>query len=86
MVGNSRVRRELIRAMNIAGLRSDDAVLAADVSLVRLRRQRDALIRSARGAGLSYRQIALVFSMSHVHVRRVLLQGSSDVTPRRRTV
>lgn len=71
-------RGDLIRAMHGAGLRLDDAALAADVALAKLRRQRDALILSARSAGLSYRQIAAIVGLDHSRVVQVVNRDASD--------
>ena len=75
-------RRELIHAMHGAGLGLNDATMAADVALARLRRQRDAVIVSARNAGLSYRQIATIVGLDHSRVIQVVNRGASDSPPR----
>lgn len=70
-------RHRLIREMHQAGLRLDDAALASDVALRCLREQRNELIRAARSAGLSYRQIARIVALSPARVVAVFSAGSS---------
>lgn len=65
-------RRRLLHAMHSAGLRLDDAGVAADVAMRTLREQRDLLIVAARDAGLSYRQIGRAVQLDHARVIRVV--------------
>lgn len=65
-------RGELIGIFRSRGLRADDAAEAADAALGWHRRHRNALIRGARTAGMSLRQIARVFGVDVAIVHRVL--------------
>ncbi len=65
------VQRELIDA----GLRADDAAVAAEVFDRVYRDRRDAAVRAARYNGLSVRKIATLFGLSHVHVIRITRRG-----------
>lgn len=68
------LRRALIHELSRAGLRLDDAALAAAVALACLREQRNASILAAHRAGMSSRQIGAVFGISKSQVHRVLTQ------------
>jgi transposase-like protein len=64
------VQRELIDA----GLRPDDAVVAAEVFDRIYREKRDAAVRAVREAGLSVRKVAKLFGISHVRVIQISSQ------------
>lgn len=65
-------RSELIGRMHRAGLRLDDASVAADVAVAAIRVERDRLIVAAKAAEISLRKTAAIVGVSHIHVRRVL--------------
>lgn len=69
-------RAELIHSFHRAGLRLDDASVAADVALREMRAQRDELILLAREAGMTYRQIGAMVGLDHARVIRVVTAAS----------
>lgn len=76
------MRRRLIWRMRASGLRLDDAAIAADIALRRMREERNALILEARRAGLSYRCIGRIVGLGHVMVIKVVTEaGASDHLP-----
>lgn len=74
-------RQQLTHVMHAAGLRLDDAAVAADVASRAMREQRNTLAASARASGLSYRQIGRALNMDVSQVYRVLTQGARKSTP-----
>jgi len=54
-----------------AGLRPDDASIAARVAIREFVRERDNLIRQARRCRLSLRAIGQIFGISYEHVRGI---------------
>lgn len=70
-------RLRILHAMHQAGLRIDDAAIAADVAMRSLREQRRELAHAARAAGLSYRRIARIVGMSPGWVVAVFTRGAS---------
>lgn len=76
------MRLGLTWRMHAAGLRLDDAAIAADITVRRLREERNTLILAARRAGLSYRRIARIVGLGHTMVIRVVTEaGASDHPP-----
>lgn len=67
--------------MHRAGLRLDDAAIAAEIAVAVMRSRRDSLIRTARAAGMSYRTIARIFSITHPRAVQVVNRGTSRLPP-----
>lgn len=80
------MRLGLTWRMHAAGLRLDDAAIAADITVRRLREERNALILAARRAGLSYRRIARIVGLDHSRVIRVVTAAGGMSPPKRRNV
>lgn len=74
-------KSDLMRKMHRAGLRLDDAALAAQVAIQMHQGERNVLMVSARSIGLSLRQIGVMFGLSQVQAMRVLRKQSGQVTP-----
>ena len=72
-------KADLMRRMNRAGIRLDDAALAAQIAVQAHQCERNRLIESARAAGLTVRSIAAIFGLSHVQIIRVVRRAVSDV-------
>lgn len=79
-------RSELTVRMHRAGLRLDDAAVAAGIALNCLRHSRDDLMARVRSAGLSYRAISAVFELDVARVYRVLTSGADKSTAGRPTL
>lgn len=71
----------MVHEMRRAGIRPDDAAIAADVAVRRMREMRYRLMQQARLAGLSYRQIARVIGVDTALVYRVLTSPRGKSTP-----
>jgi DNA-directed RNA polymerase specialized sigma subunit len=69
-----------MRRMHRAGLRLDDAALAAAIAENMLIRERNQMIEQARVFGMTVRQIAVMFGISKTHVCRVSLRSRGDGT------
>ena len=68
-------REDLTVRMHRAGLRLDDAALAAQIAITAHQHERDRLIIAvSKCLGLTSRKIGRIFGLSHVHICRVLRQ------------
>ena len=57
-----------------------DEIMDAEFALSEKRRQRDALIRSARDAGVSLRELGESCMISHQTVANILERGAADAS------
>lgn len=75
-------RRRLMRSIHAAGLRLDDAAVAADVCERFVREERDRLIViAAREVNLPVRTIATIFGLSHPRIVQVVNQRCGGLPP-----
>lgn len=65
------LRRQLRAALIAAGIRADDAGVAADIAERVLRERRDDLVRAADKLGVSVRRIARITGLSKTTVQRL---------------
>lgn len=79
-------KSDLMRKMHRAGLRLDDAALAAQVAVKAVRRFRDRVAIRATKSGLSLRVVGAVVGLSFVRVWQVLNAARSDLTPTKNTM
>ena len=79
-------RARLMHGLHKAGLRLDDAGVAADFAMRFQREARDRLMAAARDAGLSMRAIARIFDVDVALVHRVLTRARGKSTAGAATV
>lgn len=65
------LRRQLRTQLIAAGIRADDASVAADIAERALRERRDDLVRAADQLGVSVRRIARITGLSKTTVQRL---------------
>lgn len=69
---------QLLRELKAAGMRPDDAAIAANLAERALRQRRNALIVAARKLGLSYRHIADAFDLDVALIHRIAKPALTD--------
>ena len=72
-------KSDLMRKMHRAGLRLDDAALAAQVAVNAMTIERNSIIVRIRSV-LSVRQVASLLGLSKTHVARLSHESNSDGT------
>ena len=72
-------KSDLMRKMHRAGLRLDDAALAAQVAVNAMTAERNVIICRIRSV-LSVRQVATILGLSKTHVARLSHDADSDGT------
>lgn len=62
---------EVLRELKKAGIRLDDAELAANIADRVLRKRRDTILMAGRNAGIPVRKLGEICGLSHVQVLRI---------------